>query len=109
VPGERQAHIEDVVGRDRRSKVIRGLVAQVDHRRRPGFGGEGDRDHPDVLAVGARDFDQRLVVMVRDHLELAFGQALATLGTLEPAGLAAKDIEQIHGIVFTPVSWAPAR
>jgi hypothetical protein len=43
---------------------------------------------------------------MRNHLQLAIGQALPTLGTLEPASLAAKDIEKIHEIVPTPDSRA---
>ena len=38
---------------------------------------------------------------MRDHLELAVGQAFPALGTLEPARLAAKKIQEIHAF-FVP-------
>jgi len=101
VAGERQSDVEHVICRDRRSQVVDGLVANINHRRCLGFGGERDRDHPHVLALGARDLDQGLVVMMRHHLELAIGQALPTLGALKPTSLPAKDIEQIHANVPT--------
>lgn len=92
MPGERQPNVEDVIGRDRPAKVVDGLVANIDHRRRFGFGSDGDRNDPIVLAVRAGDLDQRLVVVMGHHLELAIGQALAALGALVPTRLPAKDI-----------------
>jgi hypothetical protein len=49
----------------------------------------------------AGHFDQGLVIGMRDHLELAVGQAFPALGALEPARLAAKKIQKIHAF-FVP-------
>ncbi len=92
MPGQCQPNVEDVIGADRPRKVIDGLVANIDHRRRFGFGSDGDRNDPNVLAVRTGDLDQRLVVVMRYHLELAIGQALAALLALIPTRLPAKDI-----------------
>jgi hypothetical protein len=89
---KREPDVEDVIGGDRRPEVIHRLIANIDCRRGLDFGGEGDGDDPDVLAMRAGDFDQRLVFVMRHHLELTIGQALAALGALEPTRLPAKDI-----------------
>src|SRR3981081_38116 len=83
VAGERQLGIENARGGDRRPDLICRLVANLDHRRGRRLGRDRDRDHPDVLAVGAGDLHQGLVVLMRHHLELAVRQALPTLGALE--------------------------
>ena len=101
--GECQPGIEDIVRRDRCPELVDRLIAQVDHRRGLGFGGEGDRDHPYILAMCAGDLDQGLVVLARHHLELAIGKALAALGALKPTCLSAKDIEHVvHAISLPP-------
>ena len=101
--GKRQPGIEYVVGGDRRPELIDGLVPNVvDHWRGLGFSGDRDRDHPDVLAMHAGHLDQRLIVVMRHHLELAIGQALSAFRALKPASLAAKDIEHVHGYQRTP-------
>jgi spore germination protein YaaH len=51
--------------------------------------------------VRAGHLDQRLLIGVRDHLELATGQAFPTRGTLKTARLAAEDVQKIHGF-FVP-------
>ena len=90
--GECQPNVEHVIGGDRPAQVIDRLVANIDYRRRFGFGSDGHRNDPNVLAVRAGDLDQRLVVVMRHHLELAIGQALAALGAVVPTRLPSKDI-----------------
>ena len=61
------------------------------------LGGEGDRDQPRVLAMGAGDLDQRLVFLLGHHLQLAIGQGFPTLGALKPTRLPPEDIDHVHG------------
>jgi len=101
---ERQARIEDIVRRDRCPELFDGLVAKVDQRRGLDLGGDRDRDHAHVLTVGTRDLHQGLVVLVRQHLELAVGKALPALGALKAPGLPAEDVEHVvHAISLPPI------
>lgn len=101
--GEGQANVEHLVGADRVAERLGWLVPHI-YRCRLHFSCEGHRDQSGVLAVGAGDLDQRLVVGVRHQVKLAFGKALPALRALESAGLPAKDIENIHGR-FVPGFW----
>src|SRR5690349_25146074 len=44
----------------------------------------------------AGDSDQRLVVMLRHHLEFAIGQTLAAIRTLKTTRLPPKNIQDVH-------------
>jgi hypothetical protein len=102
VAGEGQPSIQYVIARDRPAEIIDRLVANLDKGRlRFGLGGEGDRNQPGVLAMTADHFDNRLVIGMGDHLELAVGQALPAFRALKPARLAAEDIQYVHGF-FLP-------
>src|SRR3989449_4434213 len=103
--GKRQPGIEYVVGGDRRPELTDRLVPNVvDHRRGLGFSGDRDRDHPDVLAMHAGHLDERLIVVMGHHLELAIGQALPAFGALKPASLSAKNVEHVHAISLPPIT-----
>lgn len=101
--GERQAGVQHIVGADSRTQVLGGLVTKIDHWRVIRFGGNRHRDQARVLAMGAADFDQRLLVVMGDHFEPAVGQTLPALGALKPACLTAKDVENVHAL-FLPGS-----
>jgi hypothetical protein len=51
--------------------------------------------------VRAGHFDQRLLIRMGDHLELAVRQAFPTLRALKATRLPAKNIQKIHGF-FVP-------
>ena len=98
---ERQPGVEYLVGGDGWTEVISGLVAKLDGGRILGLGGDRHRDQTLVLAMSAGDFDERLLVAMDNHFELAVGKTLPALRALKPAGLAAKNIQNVHAL-FLP-------
>ena len=60
-------------------------------------------DQPRVLAMGAGDFDQGLLVLLHHHLEPTICEALPALGALKATRLPAEDIEHVHGSYLPPI------
>ncbi len=95
---ERQANVQHLVGGDRRA--FHRLIPNA--RRHCGLDlrGQRNRDQAGFLAVHAGHPDQGFIVCFRHHFEATVGKALAAVRALKSAGLAAKDIENVHGRVL---------
>jgi hypothetical protein len=93
---QRQPGVEDLIATEGFTQLVGRLIPYRDGTHRFCRGGDGNGDHPCVLTMCAGHPHHRLGIGLRDQVEPAVGQALATLGTLKATRLAPQDVEQIH-------------
>src|SRR5919201_6032281 len=94
--GEREPGIEDFVAADRGPQRGDRLVANWHGGRLLGLRRHRDRDQPGVLAMRTGHLDQRLLIVLAEHFQLAISQTLAALRALEAAGLPAQNVQNVH-------------
>jgi hypothetical protein len=107
VTGKGQSNVEDLVGTDPASQAVDRLIPDI-RLGRIRRGGHPDLDHASVFAAGAGHPHQGLAVGLGDQLQAAVGQALAALGALEAARLAAKQVKNVHGLYVPQLPTAEA-